>query len=181
MKTSEVISVVALAVSLCAAFFSYRLGRHTFRVNAYHGATDRTLQMDQVFITYPRLRPYFAEGVATPPAGCEDVELRERVLAVAEFVCDILEDCWDKEECYLGPDRDAWRDWIYEVFDASPACSEHYAANVAWYPTLERLFDDEGGAPQAIRDLMTAPPAPASPAPKPPTGAGAGAGAGAAT
>lgn len=154
MDASQIISIVALVVSLAAAIFSYRLSRRSFKVNAYHGASDRTLQMDQVFIAHPLLRPYFSDGEPVPAGDCADHELRQRVLAVAEFVTDILEDCWDNEDCYAGEDRDAWRDWIYDVFNASPACCEHYARNVPWYPTLYRLFAAEGAPPEGVQRAM---------------------------
>jgi hypothetical protein len=150
MKTSEAISLIALVVSLSAAFFSYRLGRRSFNISAYHGATDRTLALDMIFVNHPVLRPYFAEGAPVPPEGSVDDELRQRILAVAEYAVDILEDCWDKEECYKGDDREAWRDWIYEVFESSPACTQHYARNAAWYPTLAELFGERRGPPPAV-------------------------------
>ncbi|MFP5364030.1 MAG: hypothetical protein ACLGI5_15030 [Thermoleophilia bacterium] len=151
VDASQIISIVALVVSLTAAVFSYRLSRRSFKVSAYHGASDRTLQMDQVFIAHPLLRPYFYDREPVPAPDCPDRELRQRVLAVAEFVTDILEDCWDNEDCYAGPDRDAWRDWIYDVFEGSPACCEHYACNMSWYPTLSRLFAAEGAPPEGVR------------------------------
>jgi hypothetical protein len=163
VKTSEAISLIALLVSLSAAFFSYRLGRRTFNINAYHGATDRTLQLDMVFVNNPLLRPYFAEGVPVPPEGGGEDEMRQRVLAVAEYAVDILEDCWDKEECYKGDDRDAWRDWIYEVFETSPACTEHYAQHPAWYPTLTELFAERRGPPPGVQRAMAEPAAAGAP------------------
>ena len=163
MDASQIISIVALVVSLSAAVFSYRLSRRSFKVNAYHGASDRTLQMDQVFIAHPLLRPYFSDGEPVPAPDGGDPELRQRVLAVAEFVTDILEDCWDNEDCYAGPDRDAWRDWIYDVFESSPACAEHYARNEAWYPTLCRLFTAEGAAPEAVARALAQPEPAAAP------------------
>ena len=153
-------------MSLSAAVFSYRLSRRSFKVNAYHGASDRTLQMDQVFIAHPLLRPYFSDGVpfrrprpaATP--SCASACWRSRSSSL-----DILEDCWDNEDCYAGPDRDAWRDWIYDVFESSPACAEHYARNEAWYPTLCRLFRAEGAAPEAVRRAQAQPEPAAAPSP----------------
>jgi hypothetical protein len=167
LKTSEGISLIALVVSLSAAFFSYRLGRRTFNINAYHGATDRTLQLDMVFVNNPLLRPYFAEGVPVPPEGNGEDEMRQRVLAVAEYAVDVLEDCWDKEECYKGDDRDAWRDWIYEVFETSPACTQHYAQHAAWYPTLTELFAERRGPPPGVQEAMAAPAAVQEPVAEP--------------
>ncbi len=154
MQASDLISIVALCISFAAAYFSYRLGRRTFHVTTYAEATDRTLRMDEVFIQYPLLRPYFSDGEPMPAADSTDRELRNRVLAVAEFVVDILEDCWEKEDYYAGKDRSAWREWIYDVFASSPACCEHYAHNVPWYPTLNRLFKNEGPPPRQVQRVI---------------------------
>jgi hypothetical protein len=164
MQTAQVISLVALVVSLSAAVFSYRLSRRSFRITAYHGASDRALQMDQVFIQHPLLRPYFAGGEPVPPLD-GDPELHHRVLAVAEYVVDILEDCWDNEDCYAGADRDAWMRWIYEVFESSPAARDLFADNVSWYPQLARLFEQEGAPTEEMgRAVAADPPAKRAPA-----------------
>jgi hypothetical protein len=138
---------------------------------AYHGASDRALQMDQVFIAHPLIRPYFYDGVPVPDDDGDNAELRNRVLAVAEFVVDILEDCWDNEDCYAGEDRDAWMHWIYEVFESSPAASTLYAENVEWYPKLTKLFEEEGSPPRSVLRAMTAPAGEVAPAPQAPPAA----------
>jgi hypothetical protein len=156
VKASELISVVALVVSLSAAFFTYRLSRRSFRVMAYRGAAERALQMDKVFIDYPLVRPYFSDAEPFDPETCEDAELRNRVPAVAEFVLDILEDCWDYEDCYGEPDRIAWKDWIYDVFETAPTCCEMYAESAPWWPKIGKLFDEFGVPPQVQRQLGSA-------------------------
>jgi hypothetical protein len=151
VKTSELISAIALVVSLSAAFFTYRLSRRSFRVMAYRGAAERALQMDKVFIDYPLVRPYFSDAEPFDPDACEDAELRNRVPAVAEFVLDILEDCWDYEDCYGEPDRIAWKDWIYDVFETAPTCCAMYAESAAWWPKIGKLFEEFGIPPQVQR------------------------------
>ena len=162
MGSAQIVSVIALAVSISAALFSYRLSRRSFKISAYHGATDRTLQLDQVFVNHPLLRPYFVDGVPVPEEGAVDAELRHRILAVAEFAVDILEDCWDNEDCYAGEDRDAWMRWIYQVFDSAPACQDLYAGAVDWYPSLTWLFWEWGAPTEAMWEGIEAQP------PKPP-------------
>jgi hypothetical protein len=151
VEASQIISIVALVVSLSAAVFTYRLSRRSFRVTAYRGAAERALQMDKVFIDYPLVRPYFSDGEPFDPETCEDPELRNRVPAVAEFVLDILEDCWDYEDCYGDEDRDAWKDWIYDVFETAPMCCVLYAESAAWWPKIGKLFDEFGVPPPVQR------------------------------
>ena len=162
MGASEAISIVALLVSLSAAVFSYRLGRRSFRVTAYRGAAERALQMDQVFIAYPLVRPYFSDGVPFDPDACEDAELRNRVPAVAEFVLDILEDCYGEE------DRVAWKDWIYDVFESAPMCCVLYAESAAWWPKIGKLFAEFGAPPPVQRALAAQPDAPVGAPRRPP-------------
>lgn len=139
MDVSDFVAVLALIVSMAATAYSYRLGRRDLQVTTYQGATDLTLQMDRLFIEYPMLRPYFYGGEAVPAADGGDPDLRNRVLAAAEFVLDIVECIWDHRHSYAKDDREAWKKWIHDVFASSPACCELYSENVDWYPALQNL------------------------------------------
>ena len=82
-----------------------------------------------------------------------DSILRNRVLATSEFVVDVLEDCWDYEDCFRRDDRVAWQRWIYDVFARSPITCETYADDPTWWPTLQRLFG-ECGLPPKVQAAM---------------------------
>ena len=139
MDTSTVVAVAALLVSLGSAVYAYRHGRRTLKVTTYHGATDLTLQLDQVFIEHPELRPFFYEGRPLPDPGSEGDTLRHRVLAAAEYALDIFECIWDHRDTYDDKDKESWRAWIGDMLASSPTCSDLYTTNRDWYPALEDL------------------------------------------
>ena len=149
---SNFFALGALVVSVATAiytFYTYVLGRRTLHVTTYQGATALALQMDQIFIEHPLLRPYFYSQAPVPDEA-DDPETHHRVLATAEFVLDILECIWDHEKSYDPDDRESWKDWIHDVFLGSPACREWYVENIAWYPALRDLAEE---APNAGRGV----------------------------
>jgi len=139
MSASDIVAVVALVASIASAIYAYRQGRRTLKVTTYQGATDLTLQLDQVFIEYPQLRPFFYEGRPTPDANSGDDDLRHRVLATAEYALDIFECIWDHRDTYDQADRESWKVWICDMIAQSPACSALYVAERDWYPALQDL------------------------------------------
>lgn len=138
MEAATIVSIVALVVSAASAVYAYRQGRRTLRVTTYQGATDLTLQLDQVFIDHPELRPYFYER-RQPPESDNNDELRNRVLAAAEYALDIFECIWDHQDTYEENDKDSWRDWINDMFTSAPACRALYVEERDWYPALQKL------------------------------------------
>ncbi|HEU0316965.1 MAG TPA: hypothetical protein VFR49_06525 [Solirubrobacteraceae bacterium] len=142
--TSSYIAVAALLASLGSAVYTYALSRQarrSLKVTTYHDATALTLQVDRMFVDHPRLRPYFYDG-APVPTGSRQPDERNRVLAAAEFLLDVLECVWDHEDEYDAQDRRAWAEWIHDTFASAPACRELYLDKRDWYPSLTKLADE---------------------------------------
>jgi hypothetical protein len=164
MHSSDIISIVALALSIVAAAFStyvaYSANRQSDIIATYNSLTSLILEIDKVFIEYPRLRPYFYNR--TPiPADMENQD-RDRALAVAELYLDILECIWDRQPEFSKEDEASWRDWILDAFNTSPVLSDYYSENRSWYPTLRRLHQEARSAWSE-----DAPPRPIPPQPQP--------------
>lgn len=155
--------VVSIAAAGIAAWHSRRElghGREALQVTTYQGATELALNFDRMLIDYPFLRPYFYESEPVPaeddgsaPAEA-DRHRRQRVLAAAEFALDIFECIWDHRDSYNSVDHKAWRRWILDVMESSPACCEIYAEANAdptdpWYPSLARIVAIDGRPPGA--------------------------------
>lgn len=147
MDASTVVAVAALLASIASAVYTYRQARRTLKVTTYQGATDLTLQLDQVFIEHPELRPYFYESRPAPEPGGGDDILRSRVLAAAEYALDIFECIWDHRDTYADTDKDSWREWIGDMLASSPVCTALYLQNVDWYPALQDLKNEKGSEP----------------------------------
>lgn len=153
MDTSNFVAVAALLISAASALYAYRQGRRTLKVTTYHGATDLTLQLDQVFIEHPELRPFFYEGQPPLDSGSGDDNLRYRVLAAAEYALDIFECIWDHRDTYDEADKESWRTWISDMLGASPVCSDLFLENRDWYPALKALVAEERGAPRRATSI----------------------------
>lgn len=148
MHGSDIISIVALALSIAAAVFStyvaYSANRQSDIIATYNSLTSLVLEIDKIFIEYPDLRPYFYNN--TPlPADMQEQD-RNRTLAIAELYLDILECIWDRQPEFSKEDEASWRDWILDAFSTSPILSSHYSENRSWYPTLMRLHRETGSA-----------------------------------
>lgn len=133
----NLLATIAVSVALVALVFAWMQTRHMNRsleVVTYNGSTDLTLQLDRVFIEYPELRPYFYDGQS--PTG-SDIELRQRVAAVAEFALDVLECIWDHRDKYSEPDTKSWKKWIGDLIGTSPTMRDLYAEHTDWYPALQ--------------------------------------------
>jgi hypothetical protein len=144
MNASDYAAIGALVVSVATAiytFYTYVLGRRALQVTTYQGATALALQMDQMFLDHPLLRPYFYDD--EPVLAVEaDPEMHHRVLAAAEFALDIVECIWDHRKSYEDDDRESWKDWIHDVFQGSPAIRDWYEKNIEWYPALRKLAEE---------------------------------------
>lgn len=156
MTKSDAFALGALVVSVATAiytFITYVLGRQTLKVTTYQGATALTLQIDAVFIEHPLLRPYFYDDLEAP-ALTEDPETHHRILAVAEFVLDCVECIWDHRESFADDDREAWKDWIHEVFLGAPSVRACYTENVRWYPALHELAAEAPNAERGVPHIV---------------------------
>jgi hypothetical protein len=94
------------------------LNTKAFRANVQRSSLDRTIQLDQVFIEKPDLRPYFYDG---KPIAKDDAKY-DQVVATAELMMDVFDqiagDSKDFPEYYDDPG--AWDRWMVEMFKSSP-------------------------------------------------------------
>jgi hypothetical protein len=132
--SSVIIASVALVVSGVTLIYT----RRQLRFAANDSATDLVLQMGQVFLEYPLVRPYVYQN-AQPPTEETNPEMHHRVEATGMFCLDVLECVWHRREHYRREDRASWRELIHDIFAGSPAVRALYVENQEWYPMLRRL------------------------------------------
>lgn len=154
---TQVVAVVALFVSTFTVFYTRLQVRHAkaqadhakaqveharqgLNFEVHDSATNFALRMDEVFLEYPLLRPYFYDNAPLPAADV-DPELHHRVLAAAELVLDILESIWDRKSTFGEGFEESWREWIHDAFAGSAAVRRVYSENEVWYPVLKALRD----------------------------------------
>lgn len=139
---SEVFAVLALVVSLGAAFATFRNERAGLGANEYNRVTDLFLRMNELFIAYPQLRPYFYDGVTIDPSDPDDL----RVKVIAEQIADIFD--W-VSHCRAGAtsvDASAWAEFIVFVYESSPALRAFHEAHRDWHPVLDEVIRSHGSA-----------------------------------
>jgi hypothetical protein len=156
---SIVVSSFAVLVSIAFGWTSRKIAQRGLRQVGLQSSTELMLSVDRIFIEHADIRPYFYNNCAVP-AGVgigEKGNDRNLVLAVAEFVLDVLECIWDhNDDNKVTADRTAWKQYILDVFTTSPALRELYAeyqppdaGDEGWYPTLARLMKEAGRGAEA--------------------------------
>jgi hypothetical protein len=99
-------------------------------------ATKLALEVDQLFVSRPELRPYFYDGREAPVDGSIE---NSPLLAVREYVADCLEGIWDTAQVCNDDDWKAWLKYILRMLDSQKSPTLHsFVENEgeAWYPSL---------------------------------------------
>lgn len=133
VSPAGVASGIALLVSVTGLLTS----RLALRRSSYRTATDYALDADRMFLDNPTLRDYFYEGKPPPE---EPAEERARVMAAAEFYLDVFEAIWDHRGEFSRTDRAAWREWVHDLFESSPAMQTVYLHDPDWYPSVTSIL-----------------------------------------
>ena len=135
MDSALVVAIVALVVSIASAIAAFRTDTRSIEVETYHRATELFLRLNDVFLAYPLLRPYFYDGEAI----ADDLpdEDRQRVLMAAELILDVFD--WIGHDCEGASDTDraSWLEFIRSIFEASPATWEYHQDHPEWHPVLD--------------------------------------------
>jgi hypothetical protein len=97
------------------------------RHSRYITISNWTLELDKLYIVYPKLMPYFEEG---EPIS-KDAEDYHRVAAIAEFMMDAMDSMLDQYNDNW-PDG-GWGNWAEETFSKSPIFRYRLEEQRAWY------------------------------------------------
>lgn len=138
MPDSDYVAILALLVSIVAAFFTNFMYRRELKNQGYQLAMSMFIDVDKVFIEYPDARPYFYDG--SNPAAVEDLTMQNRVIAIAEMMLDICELVTDTRLGLKRGDEDSWNDWVLGCLASSPAMLTHLTENPDWHPRTSRLY-----------------------------------------
>jgi hypothetical protein len=133
-----------------------RFASQSVESNVFSTVTGQNLSMDEIFLKYPNLRPYFYLG--------KDIEagdpLSDQVQATAEYLLDY----YDSQSTQLKKYPNIWRyekgSWeanIIDTFAWSPVMCRYLEANKAWYgddlmilKTAGEKKRDNGGRQQIL-------------------------------
>jgi hypothetical protein len=144
MKASDVIAIIALVFSLIASgiatWSAYHGTRKSIVSTSYSNATTMLLEIDRLLVQYPAFAPYLYERKVIDPKDAE----RDKLVAAANLVVDILEYIWERRSDFQSSTKDveAWRHWMLNLFETSPILTALYEAHPGWYPNLNALLDN---------------------------------------
>ena len=130
-KLQLIISSLGL-VSLIFIYLQTSATSESLAVSAYQSISAQTLELDQIFIQRPYLRPYFYSGA---PINENDDRYAE-VMSVAEFQLDFFDSALSQLDHMPRDkrlDRNAWDKYISDSFANSPALCMRFKRNPNWY------------------------------------------------
>lgn len=131
-----VFGVAATIGSLATAASLVYLARQTnvantlARAGAHDRLTDLALMGDAIFVEHPELRKYFYNSARIYDLSAVE---RARVFAMAEFLCDFMENALQHESYRGSRVSGAWLDWCRQLMRDSIAIREYLHLNRAWY------------------------------------------------
>ncbi len=136
--------VVAIAATLITAWQSREVAKQTRLSNALAGTSTLAASLEHlhavllIFIERPELRPYFYGGRQAPVDGLE----RERVLALSEFLIDVIESTLHATRVVeaFREHADDWDDYARFLLGSSPSIREHLSDHPRWAPILASLL-----------------------------------------
>ncbi len=100
--------------------------------NVFSTVTSQNLLTDDIFLKYPKLRPYFYLGKDVK----EGDPLSEQVKAAAEYLLDYYDSQTTQLQKYPGIwryEKGSWEANISDMFAWSPVLCRYLEANKAWY------------------------------------------------
>jgi hypothetical protein len=132
-------SFVTVCITLVFLVFQNRIivaqtryASQSVESNVFSSVTGQNLQTDEIFLRYPKLRPYFYLG--------KDVEagdpLSDQVKAAAEYLLDYYDSQTSQLQKYPNIwryEKGSWEANISDMFAWSPVLCRYLEANKDWY------------------------------------------------
>ena len=108
------------------------------RVSIYQGSDDRSIAVDQIFVSHPELRPYFYLG--------QDIDENNpdypRVIAVADLILDFFDSVLLQPQYFPATFVcKSWEPVIIDIFANSPILCRHLQSIKDWHSgELEKIM-----------------------------------------
>ncbi|HSX44962.1 MAG TPA: hypothetical protein VLF39_02515 [Candidatus Saccharimonadales bacterium] len=135
MKFTNWIAIIAAFVSAFAALTAWISNKRMRTINANGQIGSILIELNQIFINQPELRPYFIEG-GKLPKGQE-----QKAKALASMYLNILDTVWSMEEIMDNNDRVAWLKYIRHQIKSVPIINNLYESQREWYSNLNNIID----------------------------------------
>ncbi len=135
MNSTELVAIVAAIVSALAALSAWVSNKRAREINANGQIGSILIELNQIFVNQPELRPYFLEG-GKLPKGQE-----QKAKAQASMYLNILETVWSMENILDNHERASWTKYIRHQIRSVPIVNDLYELQQEWYPHLNRMVD----------------------------------------
>ncbi len=135
MKNTSWVAVVAAVISALGALSAWWGVRKTRTLNVYHQTGITMVQLNQIFIEQPELRPYFIENGKLPKG------LEQKAKALASLMLNDFEIIFSLDSALGKKERRAWKLYADHQIKKVPIAHELYKQNGKWYPNLVRVME----------------------------------------
>lgn len=138
MNNSDILSIVALLISLCTLFIEYLSVKQSKDMTLYQKVTQSFLDINQMFLQFPELRPFFYDRVEQ--TGLESEELQQRLLMASEILLDHFE--WILHDIKFSNlvDQESWLAYIYDTYQNSPTLISYHQQHISWHPLFNNFL-----------------------------------------
>lgn len=133
--TTNWIAIIAASISALGAFAAWISNKRAREISASGQIGSLLIQLNQIFVDQPELRPYFIEG-GKLPKGQE-----QKATALASMYLNILEMIWSMDNTMDKSERLSWINYIHYQIRSVPIVNSLYERQVEWYPNLNRMMD----------------------------------------
>lgn len=124
------LSLVYVALQTREARRQSELANRLAKLGAHDRLTDLTVQIDVLFVHNPHLRKYFYSGEGFGELVGDDLH---QVLAMAELLCDFMENALQHESFDSEKITGEWRDYCFALLRDSSAIRAFLHENEHWY------------------------------------------------
>ena len=135
MTLSVFIAITAAIVSALGAFTAWVSNKRAREISASGQIGLILIELNQIFINQPELRPYFLEG-GKLPKGQE-----QKAKALASMYLNTLETVWSMEHTMDNRERASWTKYIRHQIRSVPIVNDLYELQKEWYPNLNTMVD----------------------------------------
>ena len=137
MGLSDVLSILALAVSFVALFVKFVFSRKSLRASLYQKVTELFFSLHQPFLEHPEMRAYFYEGKSHLSA--EDAVLA-RLKVTGEMFLDTFEWIMHDIDNSDHEDVESWENFILHIYRNSSITREIHKGHPEWHPLFQKLL-----------------------------------------
>lgn len=127
--------MIAAIVAALSALTAWISGKRARKVSVSGQIGLSLIEINQIFINQPELRPYFIEG-GKLPKGQE-----QKAKALTSMYLNILETVWAMEGSMNNDEQVSWTKYIRHQIRSVPIVNELYEKQIEWYPNLNDIMN----------------------------------------